>query len=325
MTTLVTDNVIGAREDLGDVITVLDTGDTPIWSNAAKAEGSGVIHEWLFQSLAAATDSKAAEGADFSAAASAQPTRIQNVMQINTKVRKVSDTSEAVSLAGRASELARQRLLVAKELRRDVELALVTDNAYVSSGTREAASITSYLSNVSFSTAGSTSALAANNQNGSAAITTTGTDRSLTIAMIDTVMQAIFEDGGEADMMVLSPQLKNAFSGISNAFAPGTANQVTTAAGQAITITGAVDVYSSDFSTLQITPSRVMAANHNDRVFLLDSDYYTIVNLPGRNFVEVDLAKTSDAQTSAIVYEWTLRLDNPLAHGAVIDIDGTVT
>ena len=325
MTTLITDNVIGAREDLGDVITVLDTSDTPIWSNAAKAEGSGVIHEWLFQSLAAATDSKAAEGADFSAAASAQPTRIQNVMQINTKVRKVSDTSEAVSLAGRASELARQRLLVAKELRRDVELALVTDNAYVSSGTREAASITSYLSNVSFSTAGSTSALAGNNQNGSAAITTTGTDRSLTIAMIDTVMQAIFEDGGEADMMVLSPQLKNAFSGISNAFAPGTANQVTTAAGQAITITGAVDIYSSDIGNLQITPSRVMAANHNDRVFLLDSDYYTIVNLPGRNFVEVDLAKTSDAQTSAIVYEWTLRLDNPLAHGAVIDIDGTVT
>ena len=325
MTTLITDNVIGAREDLGDVITVLDTGDTPIWSNAAKAEGSGVIHEWLFQSLAAATDSKAAEGADFSAAASAQPTRIQNVMQINTKVRKVSDTSEAVSLAGRASELARQRLLVAKELRRDVELALVTDNAYVSSGTREAASITSYLSNVSFSTSGSTSALAGNNQNGSAAITTTGTDRSLTIAMIDTVMQAIFEDGGEADMMVLSPQLKNAFSGITGAFAPGTQNQVTTAAGQAITITGAVDVYSSDFGNLQITPSRVMAANHNDRVFLLDSDYYTIVNLPGRNFVEVDLAKTSDAQTSAIVYEWTLRLDNPLAHGAVIDIDGTVT
>lgn len=325
MTTLTSNNVVGAREDLSDIIAQISPSETPIYSAAKKETSSGVFHEWMYQDLASAADNKLADGGSLSSAAVTAPVRIGNYHQIATKVVAISGTSEAIDKAGRDSEVAYQKLLKAKELRRDMELSYVIDNAYVSSGTRELASITSYLSNVSFSTAGSTSALAANNQNGSAAITTTGNDRSLTIAMIDTVMQACYEDGGEPNMMVMSPQLKNAFSGISNAFAAGTSNQVTATAGQPVTITGAVDIYASDFGRLEVTPSRIMAANHNDRVFLLDTDYLAVATLPGRNFITEDLAKTSDAETFAMITEHTLKLAAPKAHGAVIDIDGTVT
>ncbi len=325
MTTLTANNVVGAREDLANVIAQIQPADVPIYSAAKKETSSGVFHEWLYQDLAAAADNKLADGGSLSSAAVTAPVRIGNYHMIASKVVAISGTSESINAAGRDSEIAYQKLLKAKELRRDMELAYITDNAYVSSGTRECASITSYLSNVSFSTAGSTSALAANNQNGSAAITTTGTDRSLTIAMIDAVMQDCYIDGGEPNMMVMSPALKNAFSGISNAMASGTSNQVQATEGKALTLNGSVSIYMSDFGALDVTPSRVMAANHNDRVFLLDTDYLAVATLPGRNFVTEELAKTSDAETFAMITEHTIKLMAPKAHGAVIDIDGTVT
>jgi len=58
----------------------------------------------------------------------------------------------------------------------------------------------------------------------------------------------------------------------------------------------------------------------NDRIFLLDSDYYSIGHLPGRMFSVSDVAPTGDNTQFAIVSEYTLINKAPKAHGAVLDL-----
>ena len=61
-----TDNVIGNREDLTDVLTNISPTETPFLSSIGRTRASGVFHEWQTDVLAAAASAganAAAEGA----------------------------------------------------------------------------------------------------------------------------------------------------------------------------------------------------------------------------------------------------------------------
>jgi hypothetical protein len=49
----------------------------------------------------------------------------------------------------------------------------------------------------------------------------------------------------------------------------------------------------------------------------------SICTLNGRNFLEEDLAKDGDAQTSHLVTEWSLKPTAPKAHAMVYDLNGS--
>src|SRR5688500_14963042 len=84
------------REDIEDVIFMLDPMDTWALSNLDRVDAKGVYHEWLADNLAAATSNRQIEGADVAFETAIPARRLGNWTQISFKSFAVSDTLEAV-------------------------------------------------------------------------------------------------------------------------------------------------------------------------------------------------------------------------------------
>ena len=311
MATYKTANAIGEREDLSDVITRIDPAETPIFSNAKKEVTSGVFHEWQVQELtAAADDNYVAEGADYSYVNPTATTRLGNYHQISVQAASVSGTLDAVDKAGRDKETAYVKVLKGLEQRRDIEKALVKNEARSASDPRKAGKISSYMTNVSLVSPSTTPT-----GDGSDVSDKAGTDAALTLAKIDAGMKLAYEDGGQPDILVVSPANKVAFSDLSSGSVA--TNQLTMTAPREAAIIGSVSLYLTDFGTLSVTIDRQMP---NDTVFLMDSDYYAVGHLPNRMFSVSDVAPTGDATKFSIVSEWTYITKAPKAHAMATDL-----
>ncbi len=306
-----TSDAVGAREDLSDVISRIDSDETPIFSNAKKEVTKGVTHDWQVQELtAAASNNYAAEGADFSFANPTATTRLSNVHQVSIQAASVSGTLDAVDVAGRARESAYVKVIKGLEQRRDIEKSLTIDQAKSASDPRKAAALPAWMTNVSKVSPSTTAA-----GTGADVSDGAGTNAALTLAKIDAAMQAAFEDGGQPNIMVVSPANKVAFSDLSSGSV--VTNQLTMTAPKEATIIGGVSVFLTDFGQLNVTIDRFCA---NDRIFLLDTDYYSIGHLPGRMFSVSDIAPSGDATKFGITSEWTLIMKAPKASAMIMDL-----
>ena len=313
MATYLTANAVGEREDLSDVITRIDPAETPIFSNGKKITTSGVFHEWQVQELTAASDTNyQSEGADYTYTNPTATTRLGNYHQISIQAASVSGTLDVVDKAGRDKETAYVKVLKGLEQRRDIEKALCKNEARVASPEpRKAGKISSYITNVSLVSPSTTPT-----GDGTDVSDKAGTDAALTLAKIDTAMKAAYEDGGQPNILVVSPANKVAFSDLSGG---GVATQqLQYTAPKEVAIVGSVSLYLTDFGELSVTIDRQMP---DDTIFLLDSNHYSIGSLPNRLFSVSDVAPTGDATKFAIVSEWTYVPTAPKAHGMVTDLN----
>jgi len=96
----------GNREDLSDVIYLIDPTDTPFLSGVPRAKATAALHEWQTDTLAAAAANAVIEGDDATTDATTATVRLSNTCQISDKVPRVTGTQEAVNKAGRKSEMA---------------------------------------------------------------------------------------------------------------------------------------------------------------------------------------------------------------------------
>ena len=311
MAQFTTANAVGEREDLSDVITRIDPDETPIFSALKKETGNGVFVEWQVQELAAAVATNYQnEGADAAYATPTATSRLGNYMQISQKDAQVSGTLDAVDKAGRDRETAYQKVLKGLELRRDIEKYLHSDTARSGSDPRKAGTLSSWITNVD-----DASGTSAATGDGTDVPDMAGTNRAMTLAQIDTAMQAAYTDGGQPNMLVVSPAKKAAFSDLNSGSVA--TNQINYTAPREAAIVGSVSLYLSDFGQLDVVIDRFAS---DDRVYLLDSDYASICTLPNRNFAVEDLAKTGDSEKFQIITEWTLKVSAPKAHAAVYDL-----
>ena len=123
-------DAIGIREDLQDVIYSISPTETPFMSSAAREQVKNTFHEWQTDALAAAvTNNAVIEGDDATLDAASATSRIGNYTQIMDKTVVITGTQESVDKAGRASELAYQIAKKSKELKRDIESTLLTNQA----------------------------------------------------------------------------------------------------------------------------------------------------------------------------------------------------
>ena len=315
MATHTTQTAVGEREDLADVIYRIDPDETPIFSALKKETSNGIFTEWQVQELAAASATNYAnEGANATFATPTATVRFGNYHQISVKDVAVSGTLEAVDKAGRDREMAYQRVLKSLELRRDIEKAIGdTDVARDASDPRKSASLTCWMTNGSVGSGGSFAT-----GDGTDTITG-GTDRSLTLALIEDGMQDAWTDGGSPKMLIGSAQNRANFSDLS---ATGNLvnNDVNMTAAKATTYVGSTSVYLTDFGSLDVAPSRFMG---NDRMFLIDPDFASLCTLSGRNFAEKDIAATGDAEKMQLITEWSLKVQAPKAHAVIYDLDGS--
>jgi hypothetical protein len=315
MATFTTATAVGEKETLADVIYKVDSDETPLFSSMSKTTSNGVFVEWQVQELSTAAANAVAEGADMSDTGVTATTRLGNYHQISQKGYIISKTLDAVSKAGRDREVAYQKVLKGLELRRDIEHSIGnTDQARAASGPRYSAGLTSWVTN------GSTGAGGAFSSGDGTDVPTGGTDRALTLALVDSATQAAWEDGGAPSMLVCSATNRANLSDLAQAGTNLVTNQVNTTKSTAPEFVGSVSVYLNDFGQLSITPSRFMG---NDRLFVIDPAYVELSTLTGRNFSENEIAATGDAEKTQIICEWATVVKAPKAHGLILDLNGS--
>ena len=296
----------GIREDLVNVIYDVSPVETPFMSSIPKVKASGTLHEWQTDSLASPANNAQLEGDDAQADPATATTRLGNYTQISRKVARVSGTNRAVNSAGRSDELDYQVLKRGRELKRDIETALLANkakNAGSAGVARELAGVPAWIAtNTNFGTGGADPTGDGSNAR------TDGAQRAFAEADLKAVLGDIFDAGGQPDLIMVgsfNKQQMSAFSG----------NATRTVDAKDKRLTAAIDVYVSDFGELSVIPNRFMRARD---ALILQTDMWAFATL--RDFEEVPLAKTGDSDAVMIVTEYTLEARNEASSGGVFDL-----
>ena len=283
-------------------------------------------------------------GGDFAVTGSNR-TRLGNYTQINGKTIAVSGTRRAIDQAGVADEYAYQLKKRGTELRRDLEHDLIhSANTASASGARTFGGYQSWINDDvtvnyagSVGAAGSAATTAAagrpalanqgNGTNSPVLATTVASRGALSLSDIDEVMQKIYQAGGKADKIMLSPKLRRDFSDL-----------MVTDSGvrRNIDMDGklrqSVDVYMSDFGDLMVVPNYIMgletagatatATGNNSwkdaAAFIYDSMWFNVATL--RPLQEVDVGQRGDSTIGMMIEECTLEVRNPIGCGAIYNL-----
>ena len=301
---------IKSRRDNIAIIYDISPMDTYCFNHISRMTAKNTRHDWQTDTLTAPGVNAYMEGDDFSAKALTPTTKLSNYTQISRKDIVVSRTANKVNTAGRKEELAYQIVRKGKELKRDIETAIV-GNANASAGTSASPKTSAGMETWIFTTnhisaSGQTTNTTPAPVGGLAA--TSGTDGSLT-AFIETdlksALQQAWSRGGEVDVILLPAALKNkfdAFTGIATRFR-------NVAAGQQADIVGAADMYVSSYGTHKAVISRYMRATV---VLCLDMSTWGLAWLDGIQMEQI--AKSGDSEKRMMVGEWTLVAKSPEAN-----------
>lgn len=304
----------GIAESFEDVIFDISPEDTPLLSMCKRMSAGQTYHQWQTDALAAAATNRAIEGDDSSFATLAATTVLGNYTQISSKTVQISNTYDVVRKYGRKSEVAYQLMKAGKEMKRDMEFALVRNQASSAGGAataRSSAGLESWISGNRVLATGSTSGTTPGFSGGLVAAPTDGTSVTFIEADLKTALQNAWLDGGDPSVILMSATNKARFS----TFA-GIATKFNNIAGtnQGI-ITGAADVYVSDFGNHTVKLDRFM---RDQAVLCIDPAYVGLASL--RPMEKVELAKVGDSTRWLLTAEYALVVQNPDAHAKVQNV-----
>jgi len=313
------------REDLQDAYISISSTETPLQAAIGRKSVSNTYYEWPVVELAAPVANRVLEGE--AAPGNDAPTnanRMGGYTQISDKVVEISDTAEQVNGAGDIQTVAKQIAFKLKELKRDMETMLcsnVAANAGSASVARVTAGLPAYLtSNVSRGTGGANGTLSGTTSGYVNAAATDGTARALTEDMLKSVIASCWNNGAEPSIVLCGSAVKQK---ISSTFT-GSATKYQDMTNKK-SLVAAVDIYVSDFGTLQIVPSRWLETRSSVAgrdVFVLDPNYARMTFL--QNVKQQPLARTGHSERRLISTEYGLQVDTEKAHGIIADINGTL-
>ena len=350
---------VSQREDLANFISMITRDETPFTSSIGKTKATAIYHEWQTDTLDTPGDSRVAEGQDYiepaSSAITASPavgakfglsgpnrTRLGNYTQINAKTIGVSGTRRAIDQAGVADEYAYQLKKRGTELRRDVEFDMVHSwNVSAAVGAqantaRSAGSYQAFVNNASTVTVLGGWGNATTQGDGTGKIksgSSAGTapaEGTLALTDVDGVMQKIYEEGGKATKIMLSPKLRRDFSDLMVSDT-GVVRNIDDGG----KLRQSVDVYMSDFGDVMVVPNYIMGLTSNVRfkradnstdlsqdtdlkdfcALIYDPMWFNIATL--RPLQEVDVGAKGDSTVGMMVEECTLEVRNTLGCGAI--------
>ena len=303
-------DAVGIKEDLSDIITNVSPEETPFYTKCRKTSASNTLVEWQTDALRSSAANAHIEGDDTSADAAVATSRLNNRTQIFKNAVTVPDTDEGLDKAGRAQEIAYQTLKIAKEQKLDIEKALFDNNAKAAGSStvaRELAGAPSWLiTNVDFQSGAS----GANpTGDGTDARTDDTVPTAFSQTKFDTVMQSIWENGGNPDTVYLSAFQMNVALGFT-----GNNNQRSAVQAGDERVVKSLAVYVTPWGTVEFMPSR---ENRSQDVFIMQDDMWEVAVLrPTKN---IELAKTGDSTKRQVVTELTLCAKNEAANGIIAD------
>ena len=285
--------VSGNREDLSDIVTLLEPEATPFVSMAKKATASGTFFEWQTDNMATPSFAGVLEGEDASSFddKAANRAKLGNHIQKLRQTYAVSDLQEIVDTAGVTSEFANAESKAVRELKRDLESAVCSaQDRQADDGTNP------YKTRGMFKwlgVGGQPSDIPSFAQN--VANDTTGTQTESTL---NTVLQELYEANGMPGgqlTLIAGPSLKREISNFARQEGSTTALsfQVTQPA-ESKKITLSVNFYEGDFGNIAILPSVFLnrtsgsATVDADAGLLIDPEYVGIHMLKAESTSELE-------------------------------------
>jgi hypothetical protein len=291
--TLKTYDVVGKKEDVEDIIYDISPTDTPFLSSIGTAKANATLYQWQQDKLAAVTQNAVAEGAA-AGTAEQDTTEIRSAnTQIFRKVVEVSGTARAVGMYGRADELARLVAKKGKEMKRDIEHAMVgNDQAGTAGNGSTARQLTS-----------------AQRQISAATTNTNATARALSEPLVLDVMQKVFNAGGTPNQLQVTPNHSLIVAGF--AASAGRLRDF----GVQKKVVNAVDLYVSPFGEVAVVPNRFL---RDSTSLVIDTEFWKRAVL--RPMQTIVLAKDGDSDKRMMVTELTLACENDEASGVISNL-----
>jgi hypothetical protein len=276
-------------------------------------KAQAAYHEWLQDSLVGATANRQIEGDDASFVTIAAPTRVGNYCQIARKTFLVSGTLESVSKAGRAKEAARQAMKQMRELKNDMEYAIVRNQASSAGGSATARSLASMESWIADNEVLATTTSSATTPGFSSGVVAAPTDGSTTGALTEgalkSALEAAWTDGGDARVILVGTSQKAVIDNITGI----AQRQVDVGKKAAATIIGTANVYVSSYGIHTVVLHRHVRGSV---VLCIDPDYWAVAFL--RNPFMEQLSKTGDGTKYMMLSEFTLVCRNEKASAKVV-------
>ena len=341
------------HEDLMDAIFDISPVDRPFCDAIGSTESGNTLKEWTREELEAANKDNARIDGSSSDGLNDTVTgeRISNYHQIMSKTVRVSDRGRNSDTVGSSDELVRQLMKRQKALRRDEEAAYCSRNiAIAGNGTSTAGKLAGAggwigvkKQNVASTTSdrgtNGTDPLLSNDATDAggypAIVAANGTARALSESTIKSMMQAAYMQGGNPSMAMSHPALIEVFSDwLFNSSArvatlqsfvdQGNRTDNGTGGGQSgggVTAQGAVNIFVTNFGTLELIPNRFQGYTTGvvADLYLIDPESWERTYLQG--YETKELARTGLGENREITVDASLVCLNPEANAVIADIN----
>ncbi len=253
-------NVAGNREDLTDILTILEPEESPLTSLAKKTTASGTFHEWQVDDLDTISFDGVNEGEDVSSWTNkaVNRTRLGNYVQKFRRTFMTSDIQQLVNTAGVPSEYAYAESKAVRELKRDLESAIASAQerqAEAGSGTPyKTRGLAQWLAN-----GGSVAGAASSDVPAAFQCTASDTNAAPTETQFNAVLESLYKANGLPSgqmTLIAGPTLKRNVSKFTRADTSSNDSTYTvTQAAESKKVTLSVNLYDGDFGMVSIVPS----------------------------------------------------------------------
>lgn len=339
---LTTYHAVGLAEDIHDIVSLISPADTPCYSMFPQVSAEAVVVSWQMDELRAPKITAAIEGGAAPTNAQGVTGILQNWTQIFDENATVSSTLKSSRTIGRANEMDYQVMKRGKELKRDIEHAIVGINQVAVPGTiasaRKMASLSALIAIENglrghrFGNEGNLAAgLGYNNQT---AIIRTGaalSPRALIEPIVLAAHQQCYEDGADPNWLLVNAVDAAKVANFAYIDPTATAsNGARTREANEGTLYNKVDTYISPYGTLSVVTDRFVSggqatieggaavAEGDGYAFLINTEQCFIANL--QPFQSVPLAKVGHADLEMVFTELTLGVENDLSCAVIGDL-----
>lgn len=314
-------SAVSNREDLTDVLSILAPEETPVLSSASKQRASATFVEWTVDSLADVSTAGVSEGADVTSFTDkfSGRARLGNYVQKFRRDYMVSDLQEAVDSVGPA-KVAQAEAKAIRELKRDVEATLLSDNEmsaengagtpyklrglgkWIQNGAQGTNPVPAAFRTPTTSIKSDASTLLESEFNDliTSIYRETGTTNSLTL-VADTALRRVISDYARV--------------GVSNE------NREFNVSGDSGKITLSVELYQSDHgvvSIINMNPDTAPDTTNKDTGYLVNPEYYGVHELIPMGSTR--LPNLGGGERGYVDCSLTLGVYHPQAHGKITTI-----
>lgn len=327
------DDNVSEREDLANFISMISRDETPFLASIGRTKATAIFHEWQTDELATPASGAVADGVSYAtvhAAQAAEPyrTRLGNYCQINSKTVTVTGTKRAVDQAGVADEYAYQLKKRGVEMKRDQEFDVVHSWQAVSgSSPRKFGGYQGWINYNVYNALDTPADYTAPTNKGAGTPGTfanaVGEGNPIELSFVDAVMQDIYEEGGKASVLMLSPGQRRIFSQKAQAAGSNVRRNID----ESGRLRQSVELYMSDFGDIKVVPNYIMGLTHalsgtsgaaDFSALVYDPQWFAWATL--RPMQEVELGQLGDSIIGQIVEEGTLEVKNPKGCGLILGL-----